>query len=81
MYSFIARDRVKSGPFSMSTFRTDFSNFHRKKYTIPLTISNRSDSEVHSCKNSICSGRQAKPIGYANIVKKLAEMRRKFDII
>ena len=32
---------AKSGPFSMPTFRAAFRDFHKKKYKILLTISNR----------------------------------------
>ena len=41
---------AKSGPFSMPTFRAAFRDFHKKKYKILLTSSNRKDSKVYSCK-------------------------------
>ena len=40
---------VKSGPFFMPAFRTDFKDSHMKKYKILLTISNRGDSEIFIC--------------------------------
>ena len=38
---------VKSGPFFMPAFRTDFKDSHMKKYKILLTISNRENEKEY----------------------------------
>ena len=46
---------IKSGPFFMPAFRTDFKDSHMKKYKILLTISNRVNMKVHIILQSVIS--------------------------